>query len=136
MQIGGEQEKEQPVVRCPTCGRAMVRGYSHAACGIQWRSEFDRPKRWTVAWRFLPSTVHWWSMRENVAWHCSTCSIVVIDHSASVVPRRERMPHSASLSSILLLLVVLACAALAVGWCVHGSSVPKPPEAHSHHMAD
>ena len=81
--------ESDPDVPCPKCRRALVRGYSRAPHGIQWRTEAEKPLRWRAIWRALPSTLHWWAFRESPSWRCAECGIILIEHGRSVSSRED-----------------------------------------------
>ena len=63
----------------------MEPGFTMAQEGILWRGESEAPLRWGWFWkRLLPNTYFFWSFRENLAWRCRTCRMLLIDHSHSV----------------------------------------------------
>ncbi len=75
-------------VTCFRCGRPMAAGFARAPHGIQWRTPAEPPLRWRRVWRVLRNTLAWWSFRENPAWRCAECELLVVDHSHSLPTKR------------------------------------------------
>ncbi|MFB3892332.1 MAG: PF20097 family protein [Phycisphaerae bacterium] len=76
-------------IMCPNCGQEMTRGFIRAPNGIHWRTTSDPPLRWRSIGRALRNTLAWWSFRENPAWHCDTCEMLVVDHSLRPPAKRR-----------------------------------------------
>lgn len=73
-----------PDYSCPKCNEQMVKGFT-CTNGIVWRKESDPPfNRHIRRSQALQNTVPLLTVCENVAWHCSRCKYVLIDHSAVV----------------------------------------------------
>ena len=78
------------LLTCPKCEKPMDKGFTRATQGIQWRNDMEAPLRSNWIWRALSNTLHWWTYRENSAWHCTDCSMLIIDHSTSCRSKRVR----------------------------------------------
>lgn len=76
-------------VLCNKCGKPMVSGFVGASRGIFWREQSQKPLRWEWLWKALPNTLAWWTFRENAAWHCADCQLLVVDHSHSLPAKRS-----------------------------------------------
>ena len=75
-------------VSCPGCGREMAPGYVLAGRGIHWRGAGEGPiGPFATILGALPNTISLsFRPRENRAWRCEACSILVVDHAALVSP--------------------------------------------------
>lgn len=81
-----ELPPEPSTVLCPRCAQPTQAGFAVAGRGIHWRGAQAKPIGiFATVFSVLPNTI---SMsiptRENRAWRCAGCAIVVIDHSALV----------------------------------------------------
>ncbi len=75
---------------CPQCGKEMLSGYVFAPLGIHWLSKSQKPPIFHPVWRALPKTLNWrLRRRENPAWHCDQCQMLIVDHSQSLPLRRR-----------------------------------------------
>jgi len=81
-------------VLCPKCGKPMSSGFIHAPSGIQWREPGQKPGLWNPIWRAMSNTrsmagkLFGRNYRENVAWHCADCQMLLVDHSCSLPSKR------------------------------------------------
>ena len=77
---------------CPKCGRQMAPGFVRAPHGILWRTASEKPLRWNWIWNALANTIGWWTFRENPAFHCESCKMLLIDHSRSLPAKKADQP--------------------------------------------
>ena len=70
---------------CPKCKGTMENGYS-LPNGIHWRPNTDKPfSIFTTKDRALDNTLNIsFSIKENKAWRCRKCNLILIDHSTFV----------------------------------------------------
>lgn len=70
-------------VDCPRCHKRMQPGFALAARGIFWRADQDKPFGLAnTPGRLLSSTANWgMRTRENMAWRCEACNMLLVDHS-------------------------------------------------------
>ena len=70
---------------CPKCKTTMDNGFSMPN-GIHWRPNTDKPfSMFTTKDKALDNTLNIsFLMRENKAWRCKECSLIIIDHSSLV----------------------------------------------------
>jgi hypothetical protein len=78
--------------RCPACQSPLEQGFAHAGKGIVWRSRLEKkPGTFAHIGQVLDNTL---SLRLppalNMAWHCSNCSLLLLDHSRLVMTSRRR----------------------------------------------
>jgi hypothetical protein len=76
--------------KCPTCGKTMEGGYAFAGKGIIFSPKGKKlPGAFSTIGKALDNT---FSMNitpaVNMAWHCSSCKVVVIDH-AKMLKRKK-----------------------------------------------
>jgi len=72
-----------PDYRCPKCGVFMTPGFS-AADGVFFRTRDEKRKVFAIK-RLLPNTRNMTpSLRENMAWRCDACRLLVMDYSCLV----------------------------------------------------
>ncbi len=78
--------------QCPRCGTAMESGFSFAPRGIQWRGATETPPgRFTIVQKVIPNTANWgFTIRDNKAWRCRACSLLVVDHTSFLRHGKER----------------------------------------------
>lgn len=73
-----------PDYSCPKCNKQMVKGFT-CTNGIVWRNESDPPFSLHIRRsQALENTTPVLTVCENMAWYCSRCRYVLIDHSAVV----------------------------------------------------
>lgn len=77
---------------CPKCGQGMVPGFTRAPHGLYWRTTSEKPLRWGWIGNALANTLSWWTCRENQAFHCASCKMILIDHSQSFPSRKGALP--------------------------------------------
>ena len=70
---------------CPKCKTTMYNGFSMPN-GIHWRPNTDEPfSAFTTKDKALDNTLNIsFSMRENKAWRCKECSLILIDHGSLI----------------------------------------------------
>ena len=70
---------------CPKCKKTMESGFS-LPNGIHWRSNDNKPfSIFTSRDKALENTTNIsFSIKENKAWRCKECNLVLIDHSTFV----------------------------------------------------
>lgn len=75
-----------PAHNCPNCGRPMQTGFALAGKGVAWREASQKYTLWQMTiFGSLPNTVNkGFTRRENRAWRCETCQLILMDHSEMV----------------------------------------------------
>ena len=71
---------------CPECGVSMQQGFIMAGRGIIWRRKDDKPiSSFAHIGQALDNTLSAsLQPRQNMAWHCSACRLILIDHAKLV----------------------------------------------------
>lgn len=73
-----------PDIKCPKCGTYMDAGYMIVAKGLIFRRKHEALKL-TGTGRLLPNTTNLgFKVKENLAWTCNTCQLVMIDYSFQI----------------------------------------------------
>ena len=69
-------------VPCPRCQETMDPGFIMAGKGMQWRKQRDSFTTFKLG---LENTMNvTMTTKENRAWHCENCRMLVIDHSTMI----------------------------------------------------
>ena len=67
--------------KCPRCGNQMDYGFRMANQGIIWRLEQEKMQM-VAPQRMLENTMNFtMKNKENPAWHCKGCKLIIIDHN-------------------------------------------------------
>jgi hypothetical protein len=76
---------------CPVCGKVMTAGFSAAPRGIFFRKTVEKPfGTFIPPWNAMVNTLNTGlTPRENVAWRCAPCNLLLINHSASVKRNKQ-----------------------------------------------
>lgn len=76
---------------CPVCGKMMAAGFSASPRGVFFRNSVQKPfGTFIPIWQALKNTLNTGIVpKENVAWRCESCALILIDHSAAVVRNRQ-----------------------------------------------
>lgn len=72
--------------RCPQCGELLEQGFIMAGRGIIWRPRSDKPiGAFAHIGQALDNTLSpSLPPRQNMAWHCPDCRLILIDHDKLV----------------------------------------------------
>jgi hypothetical protein len=69
-----------PQYPCPKCAIEMQKGFSRSN-GIAWRNEYEPPLPIYIRKQALENTLIAVTGRENIAWYCQECKLILVDHS-------------------------------------------------------
>jgi len=73
-----------PELKCPKCNDYMDVGYTIASRGLLFRKQEEKFKP-VATDKLIPNTANLgFGMKENLAWKCNNCKLVLIDYSCQV----------------------------------------------------
>ena len=73
-----------PELKCPKCNNYMEIGYTIASRGLLFRKK-DETFKLVETGKLIPNTANMgFSMKENLAWKCNTCKLLLLDYSCQI----------------------------------------------------